>query len=62
MTQKRFHSDYMEQFWIQQEKRGNVRKRPRSGRCMFCALTLTPADIDYAVCNNCWDEKLGEEE
>jgi hypothetical protein len=52
----------MEQFWIEQEKRGNVRKRPRSGRCMFCALTLTSADIDYAVCNNCWDEKLGEEE
>ena len=53
-------SSELQDFWINQQKRGNVRKTPRSGSCMLCANKLTDKDDDHSVCNICW-VKLGDD-
>lgn len=53
-------SNELQNFWVNQTKRGNVRKTPRSGSCMFCAKNLTDQDDDHSVCNICW-VKLGDD-
>jgi hypothetical protein len=53
-------SSELQDFWIGQQKRGNVRKTPRSGSCMLCAKKLTDTDDDHSVCNICW-VKLGDD-
>lgn len=54
-------SKELQDFWVDQKKRGNVRNTPRSGRCMLCGRFLYKEDIDHSVCNSCWED-LGEEE
>jgi len=54
-------SKELQDFWVDQKKRGNVRNTPRSGRCMLCGRFLYKEDIDHSVCNSCW-ENIGEEE
>ena len=54
-------SEGLQKFWIDQNKRGNVRNTPRSGNCMLCTNQLTDKDEDHSVCNTCWEE-MGEDE
>lgn len=52
------------EFWEDQinNPKSPIKAAAQSGRCMFCNKPITADDTDHSVCNDCWKQKIGEEE